>query len=415
MPADGSAPSTDRGGAHCGTGGTDVITHLLAPVQCALTEADLHGSSVPIAVAHGPRRGAIRTFRKGVGGRTVTTWSPPRGGTPIPGRSTTAAGGTARSGPAGSSTLRSRRPHRPHLPDRPHHQPPPRSTPTRRSPRSSSGRPPTGPSPRPCTVGCSPTSRVATPRAGRPPRWRSCPHPRGPPRHRLRRPVPVARPAPPAPPAARPAPPAPAPVAPPLPPPPTVTRPAPPQWPGATGRPARPPRTAKLTTDLAIHGLAYAGVALVLTGVLGFVVFAFGDVGEAWRPLAEIATAAVLLGTGSFLRRRGAPFVGDVLVLLGGMVVPILLVAAFVDGAPVPPDLTGGAPRARPHPADARRRPGSSPWPPGAARTRRCGSWSPRCCGGPPRPPAWPSPTPAWPGATSPIRSRGSGPSSPWR
>ena len=108
------------------------------------------------------------------------------------------------------------------------------------------------------------------------------------------------------------------------------------------GPPGRPePRSSP--TDLAIHGLAYAGVALVLTGVLGFVVFAFGDVGEAWRPLAEIATAAVLLGTGSFLRRRGAPFVGDVLLLLGGMVVPILLVAAFVDGAPVPPDLTGGA------------------------------------------------------------------------
>ena len=94
---------------------------------------------------------------------------------------------------------------------------------------------------------------------------------------------------------------------------------------------------------MAIHGLAYAGVALVLAGVLGFVVFAFGDVGEAWRPLAEVVTAAVLFGTGAFLRRKGAPFVGDALVLLGGLVTPILLVASFVDGTPFPPDLTGRA------------------------------------------------------------------------
>ena len=119
--------------------------------------------------------------------------------------------------------------------------------------------------------------------------------------------------------------------------------PPPPAWPGATGRPAHRARRSRVTAELAIHGLAYAGVALVLAGVLGFVVFAFGDVGEAWRPLAEVVTAAVLFGTGAFLRRKGAPFVGDALVLLGGLVTPILLVASFVDGTPFPPDLTGRA------------------------------------------------------------------------
>lgn len=98
-----------------------------------------------------------------------------------------------------------------------------------------------------------------------------------------------------------------------------------------------------MSADLGVHGLAYLGVALIFTGVLGFVIFAFGDVGDAWRPVAELALPLVCAGSAAFLYRRGAPFVSAALEFLGGLILPIVAVASFVDGAELPPDLDGAS------------------------------------------------------------------------
>lgn len=157
------------------------------------------------------------------------------------------------------------------------------------------------------------------------------------------------------------------PPAPPLPAPPLPAHPlpAPPGTPRApwlaaatTGAPAppqpiaaRPPsawRTwwhehrSAVSEDLAVHGLAYLGVLLVFAGVFGLLVFAFGEVRTGLRPLAELAIPVSLFGASAFLRRRGAPFVGSALELLGGATLPIVGIATFVDGATPPADLTGG-------------------------------------------------------------------------
>ena len=130
-----------------------------------------------------------------------------------------------------------------------------------------------------------------------------------------------------------------APFAPPSSPPSLPPLPAPPPPPPRQPRPRR--RPSRISAELAVHGLAYAGVALVFTGVIGFVAFAFGDVGTGYRPLAELAVALMVFGAGAFLRRRGAPFAGDAMILLGGLVLPVLVAAAFADSAPFPPDLRG--------------------------------------------------------------------------
>ncbi len=96
-----------------------------------------------------------------------------------------------------------------------------------------------------------------------------------------------------------------------------------------------------IKSDLAVHGLAYLGVLLLFAGVFGFVAFAFGAVGSNWRPVAEVMIPVALFGSARFLRTRGAPFVAVALEALGGAVVPIVVIAAFVDGSDVPPDLTG--------------------------------------------------------------------------
>jgi len=97
-----------------------------------------------------------------------------------------------------------------------------------------------------------------------------------------------------------------------------------------------------LASDFAVHGLTYLGVLLVFTATLGFVVFAFSDIGVNYRPLAELAIPASLFGAAFFLHHRGAPFVGTALEALGGAVAAIVAFAAFSDGAAVPPDLERG-------------------------------------------------------------------------
>ena len=98
-----------------------------------------------------------------------------------------------------------------------------------------------------------------------------------------------------------------------------------------------------VSADLAVHWFADLGALLLFVGLFGFVAFAFADVQVGWRPVAEVAIPLTLFGVSAFLRRRGTPAVADVLVLLGGAMVPIVLIAAFSDGATPPPDLHGAA------------------------------------------------------------------------
>ncbi len=99
----------------------------------------------------------------------------------------------------------------------------------------------------------------------------------------------------------------------------------------------------QVSADLAVHGLAYLGVLLLFAGVFGFVAFAFGEVDRSLRPLAEVAIAVSFFGVSAFLQRRGAPFVAAAVGLLGGAVVPVLIIASVSDRAWVPPDPEGGA------------------------------------------------------------------------
>ncbi|NNC91435.1 MAG: zinc ribbon domain-containing protein [Acidimicrobiia bacterium] len=92
-------------------------------------------------------------------------------------------------------------------------------------------------------------------------------------------------------------------------------------------------------SDLAVHGLAYLGVLFVFVGAVGFVVFAFSGVGTMLRPIAEVTIPVALFGSSWFLHRTGAPFVARSLELLGGLLTPVVLFAAFVDGVAFPPDL----------------------------------------------------------------------------
>ncbi|HET6968313.1 MAG TPA: hypothetical protein VFI44_08560, partial [Ornithinibacter sp.] len=120
--------------------------------------------------------------------------------------------------------------------------------------------------------------------------------------------------------------------------------------PGAAPQQPRPPsaltqwwrrtRTA-VGSDLAIHGLAYLGVLLFFVGAFGLVVFAFGDVAPALRPVAEAVIALVPFGAAALLLRRGATVVGRALEVVGGLLLPVMLITTFLDDVPVPPDLEG--------------------------------------------------------------------------
>ena len=129
----------------------------------------------------------------------------------------------------------------------------------------------------------------------------------------------------------------------------------PPVAPVAPGRPRRklgdilPPWRAvasfcrSLRGDFGVQGLGSLGVLLVFTATLGFVVFAFSEVGATFRPVAELTVPLVLFCMSAFLRRRRAPFMAAALEGLGGAVAPVMAFAAFSDGAPVPPDVERAA------------------------------------------------------------------------
>jgi len=94
-------------------------------------------------------------------------------------------------------------------------------------------------------------------------------------------------------------------------------------------------------SDLTTNGLAYLGVLLLFVGVFGLVAFAFGDVAEGARPLAELGIAVAPFVASWMLLRRGAVIAGRALETAGGLLLPIMLVTSFLDGVPVPPDVTG--------------------------------------------------------------------------
>ncbi|HEX9122507.1 MAG TPA: hypothetical protein VF984_03990 [Actinomycetota bacterium] len=136
--------------------------------------------------------------------------------------------------------------------------------------------------------------------------------------------------------------PAPAPVPPPMPAPIILPEPVPPPRPSEALARAR--RTKGLiASDLAVHGLAYLGVLLLFAGAFGFTLFSFSTVRVGLRPVAEIGMPGMLLGSAWFLRRRGAPVVATGLGLIGGLLLPVMLFASFVDGVAFPPEVHGTA------------------------------------------------------------------------
>ena len=94
-------------------------------------------------------------------------------------------------------------------------------------------------------------------------------------------------------------------------------------------------------SDLAVHGLAYLGALLFFVGVFGLVVFAFGDIASGLRPLAELVIAVAPFAAGAMLLRRQAFIVGRTLEVMGGLLLPIIVVTTFLDGVAFPPDLEG--------------------------------------------------------------------------
>ncbi len=98
-----------------------------------------------------------------------------------------------------------------------------------------------------------------------------------------------------------------------------------------------------VVSDVAVHGLAYLGVLLLFAGTLGFFLFSFGSLSMSARPWAELAIPTVLLGSAVFLRRRGAPVVATAVGIVGGVLLPVVLFASYVDGVAFPPDLQGRA------------------------------------------------------------------------
>jgi hypothetical protein len=94
-------------------------------------------------------------------------------------------------------------------------------------------------------------------------------------------------------------------------------------------------------SDLAVHGLAYLGVLLLFAGVFGLVVWSFSDINRAMRPVAELAIPGALFAGAVMLNRRGTRVVAGALEVAGGLLLPIVAVASFVDDAPLPPDPTG--------------------------------------------------------------------------
>lgn len=127
-------------------------------------------------------------------------------------------------------------------------------------------------------------------------------------------------------------------------------RPSQPVGAGAPPVPARPGPIVEwfkrawdsVSAEIALHGFAYLGVLLTFVGVLGFLLFAFEDVDNSAQPFVELFVALIFFGWAWLLRRQQADNVANGMELLAGMILPLILFAGFVDGAPFPPNYTDG-------------------------------------------------------------------------
>jgi hypothetical protein len=95
-------------------------------------------------------------------------------------------------------------------------------------------------------------------------------------------------------------------------------------------------------SEISLHGFSYLGVLLTFVGILGFLLFAFRDVPTDAQPFVELFIALVFFGWAWALRRQDAKHAASGMELVGGMVLPLVAFAGFVDGAPFPPDFHGG-------------------------------------------------------------------------
>ena len=134
-----------------------------------------------------------------------------------------------------------------------------------------------------------------------------------------------------------------------------------PSWPPSAPAPSRPvpvaapaPRATPVRdwwerlrravgSDLGVHGLAYLGVLLLFVGVFGLVAFAFGEVTPSLRPVAELAAAVVPFLGARLLLGHGAAVVGRALEVIGGLLLPLMLITSQVDGYGFPPNPEGTA------------------------------------------------------------------------
>ncbi len=98
-----------------------------------------------------------------------------------------------------------------------------------------------------------------------------------------------------------------------------------------------------VSSDLAVHGLAYLGVAFLFAGVVGLVVVSASDVQPIWRGVTELLAPTSFFLAAWYLRRRNATSVARALSLLGGVTLPLVAVASVTDGSVFPPDVTGVA------------------------------------------------------------------------
>ena len=94
-------------------------------------------------------------------------------------------------------------------------------------------------------------------------------------------------------------------------------------------------------SDLSLHGITYLGVLVVFGSLLGLLLFSFAEIPDSQQPFYELAMAVVFFICGWYLRRQGAVQAGKAMELIGGMALPLVAFAGYVDGAPIPPNFEG--------------------------------------------------------------------------
>jgi hypothetical protein len=97
-----------------------------------------------------------------------------------------------------------------------------------------------------------------------------------------------------------------------------------------------------VASDLAIHGFSYLAMLITFVGVFGYLFFNFTDLEDEVQPLVEIGVPVLFFSWAWRMRRYEALVVAQAMEALGGLLLPVVIFASIVDGAPFPPDLTEG-------------------------------------------------------------------------